>query len=50
MSIVNANKRVVVLGVDPGFSVSGYSIVIREGSRAFLSDCGFLKMSSKDHL
>ena len=40
----------MVLGVDPGFSVSGYSIVIREGSRAFLADCGFLKMSAKDHL
>lgn len=50
MSSLNSAKRVVVLGVDPGFSVSGYSIVIREGSRAFLSDCGFLKMSSKDHL
>ncbi len=50
MNAVHSIKRIVVLGVDPGFSVSGYSIVVREGSRAFLADCGFLKMSSKDHL
>ena len=43
-------KKIVVLGVDPGFSVSGYSLIAREGSRAYLVDCGFLKMASKDHL
>lgn len=40
----------VILGVDPGFSVTGYSLMVKEGSRAYLLDCGFLKMSSKDHL
>lgn len=45
-----AVKKIMVLGVDPGFSVTGYSLVAREGSRAYLADCGYLKMSPKDHL
>lgn len=35
-----------VLAIDPGFSVTGYAILRREGSKVFLLDCGPLKMSA----
>lgn len=40
----------VILGVDPGFHITGYSLVSKDGSRVMLRDCGFLKMSSQHHL
>lgn len=40
----------VVLGVDPGFSVTGYSIIAKKQSRVAVLDCGFLKMSSQKSL
>jgi len=36
----------VILGIDPGFQVTGYGIVKKEGSKSYLIDCGYLKMSS----
>ncbi|HEX2978006.1 MAG TPA: crossover junction endodeoxyribonuclease RuvC [Candidatus Babeliales bacterium] len=35
----------IVLGIDPGFSVTGFAIIKHEGGRAHLIDYGFLKMS-----
>lgn len=35
----------VVMGVDPGFSVTGFSIVCAEGSRVRLYECGGFTMS-----
>jgi crossover junction endodeoxyribonuclease RuvC len=35
----------IVMGVDPGFSVTGFSIVGAEGSRIRLYDCGGFTMS-----
>jgi crossover junction endodeoxyribonuclease RuvC len=35
-----------ILGIDPGFSVTGYGILRKEGHKAGLIDCGYLKMSS----
>jgi len=40
----------VVLGVDPGFSVTGYSVVAKEPARVVVLDCGYLKMSSSHSL
>ncbi len=40
----------VILGIDPGFSVTGYSILKREKNKTFVLDYGYLKMKSKDHL
>lgn len=40
----------VILGVDPGFSVTGYAILKKEGGKAMLLDYGFLKMSSQKSL
>ncbi|MBU1008212.1 crossover junction endodeoxyribonuclease RuvC [Candidatus Dependentiae bacterium] len=41
----------VILGVDPGFSVTGYAILKQdETGKAFLLDYGYLKMSPKNHL
>ena len=39
--------RMIVLGIDPGFSVSGWAIVCQQGSRQQLLAYGFLPMSSK---
>ncbi len=36
----------IILGIDPGFQVTGYGIVKKEGSKSYLIDCGYLKMSS----
>lgn len=43
-------KNSVILGVDPGFSVTGYAIIKKESSKALLLDYGFLKMSSQKSL
>ena len=33
-----------VLGVDPGFSFTGYAIVVKEQNRTGLIDFGYLKL------
>lgn len=40
----------IVLGVDPGFSVTGFGVMKREGSRSSVIDYGYLKMSSAQEL
>ena len=36
----------VVLGIDPGLHISGFSIIKQDGQKTFLLDYGYLKMSS----
>jgi crossover junction endodeoxyribonuclease RuvC len=44
------NKR-VILGVDPGFHVTGYAILKQdEQGKVFLVDFGYLKLKPKEHL
>lgn len=40
----------VILGVDPGFRLTGYGIVKKEGQRAFLLDQGALRLNPQKHL
>lgn len=40
----------IILGIDPGFQVTGYGVIKKEAGKAFLIDCGYLKMSSSKHL
>ncbi len=40
----------VILGVDPGFSVTGYAIISKDTQRVMVQDCGYLKMSSQHEL
>jgi len=40
----------VFLGVDPGFHITGYAIIKKEGPKSFLVECDYLKMSPKKHL
>jgi len=40
----------IILGIDPGFSVTGFGILRKEGGRVFVLDYGALKMSSRDTL
>ncbi len=40
----------VILGIDPGFSVTGFAILKKEGRQACLLDYGYLKMSPSHHL
>lgn len=40
----------IILGVDPGFHVTGYSIVVRATGAVTVNDCGYLKMSSSHTL
>ena len=40
----------VILGIDPGFSCSGFGILKKEGRQAHLLDYGYLSMSSSDSL
>ena len=40
----------VVLGVDPGFSVTGYAIISKDSQRVAVLDCGYLKMSPQQAL
>lgn len=43
-------SKEVFLGVDPGFHITGYAIIKKEFNKSFLIDCGYLKMSPKNHL
>ena len=43
-------KSSIILGIDPGFSVTGYGILRKEQSMAHLVDYGYLKLPSKYHL
>jgi len=40
----------IILGIDPGFHITGYSIFKNEAGKTFLLDCDYLKMSSTKHL
>jgi len=42
--------RAVILGVDPGFHITGYAILKKDANKAYLLDCGYLKMSPSDSL
>lgn len=44
------NKYTVILGIDPGFSVTGFGVLKKEGQQAQLIDHGYLKMSSTKSL
>lgn len=43
-------EQVTILGVDPGFHVTGYAIIRHGYGKTHLLDCGFLKMNPKEHL
>lgn len=40
----------IILGIDPGFSFTGFGILRKEGHKSQLLDCGYLKMSSTKSL
>lgn len=40
----------IILGIDPGFSFTGFGILKKEGHKSYLLDCGYLKMSSTKSL
>lgn len=43
-------NSLILLGVDPGFHVTGYSILRYDGQKTSVLDFGYLKLKSKDHL
>lgn len=40
----------IVLGIDPGFQVTGFSVVKKDMQKTTLIDCGYLKMNPSKHL
>ncbi len=40
----------IILGIDPGFSVTGFAILKKDFSKAYLLDYGYLKLPTKKHL
>jgi crossover junction endodeoxyribonuclease RuvC len=43
-------QSTVILGIDPGFHITGYSVIKNEQGKSFLLECDYLKMSSSKHL
>ena len=43
-------KREVIMGIDPGFGITGFSILQKEGTSASLLDFGYLKLPTNKHL
>jgi crossover junction endodeoxyribonuclease RuvC len=41
---------VIILGIDPGFTVTGFGLIKKDKSTVQLLDYGYLKMSSSKHL
>jgi crossover junction endodeoxyribonuclease RuvC len=48
--VENSKEARVILGVDPGFHVTGFAIVNKTQQRVLLSDCGYLKLNPKNSL
>lgn len=48
--MVQEQTQKIIIGVDPGFSVTGYAVVAYGQGKTWVLDCGCLKMSSKDNL
>ena len=40
----------VTLGIDPGFTITGFGLVKKEQGKIYLIDYGYLRMSSSKHL
>jgi len=40
----------VILGVDPGFRITGYGIIKKDGQKAYLLDQGALRLNPQKHL
>lgn len=40
----------VVLGIDPGFTVTGFGVLKKDGKQVYLIDYGYLKLNPKDSL
>lgn len=40
----------IVLGVDPGFSFTGYSVIKVADNKTLLLDCGYLRLPTQKHL
>ncbi len=40
----------VILGIDPGFHVTGFAILEKDGNKALLRDYGYLRLPAKKHL
>ena len=40
----------IILGVDPGFTISGFSLIKKSESQIILLDCGFLSLTSKQSI
>jgi crossover junction endodeoxyribonuclease RuvC len=40
----------IVLGIDPGFTCTGYGVIKKEGNRAILLDYGYLALPTKETL
>lgn len=40
----------IILGIDPGFSVTGFGIAKKEGNTISLLDCGYLKLPASKSL
>lgn len=40
----------IILGIDPGFSFTGYSVIRKHDRSIFLLDCGYLSLPTKKHL
>ena len=40
----------VILGIDPGFTVTGFGVLKKEGGKVFLIDYGYLKLKPSDSL
>ena len=45
-----AGEKEVILGIDPGFRVTGFAVLQADGSTARLLDYGYLKLPTKKHL
>lgn len=43
-------EEIILLGIDPGFFITGFAIIKHHNNKSSILDYGFLKMKSKDHL
>lgn len=40
----------IILGIDPGFHITGYSVLKKDQTKTVVLDYGYLKLDSKKHL
>src|SRR5688572_27803838 len=50
MHVIPLQKNRIILGIDPGLSITGFSIILVHNGKIKLKECGYLPLDSKKEI